>query len=57
VAQTTYYGHDQLFGLRLPDGTELTARDRPQTQLRAGMCVQVTVRAPLVAFAEEMRSE
>ena len=55
VAQTTYYGHDQLFDLRLPDGTRLIVRDRPQTQLRAGERVQVSVRGPLVAFAEEMR--
>jgi iron(III) transport system ATP-binding protein len=50
-----YYGHHQRVGLRLSDGTELTARTDAQIVYRRGQQVRVSVYAPLLAFEQSAR--
>jgi iron(III) transport system ATP-binding protein len=50
VEQVTYFGHDQLLTLRLPDGTVVRSRQGPDLLLRAGDRVRADVVGPVVAF-------
>jgi len=50
VTAVTYFGHDQLVHLELPDGTAVRSRQGPDLHVRAGDRVRVTIEAPLVAF-------
>ncbi len=50
VHARTYFGRDQLVGVRLPDGTRVRARRGPELDLRRGDRVDVTVEGPAVTF-------
>jgi iron(III) transport system ATP-binding protein len=50
VTSREYFGHDQLIGLRLPDGTSLRARLGPWPVLDPGDTVSISVGEAL-AFA------
>jgi len=52
IIERNYFGADVRFDIRLSDGTILTARLYSWYDLPIGTHVQVTVRGPLVAFAE-----
>jgi iron(III) transport system ATP-binding protein len=50
VRTITYFGRDQLIGVRLPDGTEVRARRGPELDLLRGSRVEVTIDGPAVTF-------
>ncbi len=50
VHTLTYFGRDQLVGVRLPDGTDLRARCGPESDLHQGERVVVTIDGPVVTF-------
>ena len=50
VVARTFFGRDQLVGVRLPDGTQVRARRGPEVDLRRGDRVDVTVEGPAVTF-------
>jgi iron(III) transport system ATP-binding protein len=53
VEAVTFYGHDQLVQVRLPDGTRLRSRLGPELHLRAGDRVDVEVTGPVTVFTTE----
>jgi iron(III) transport system ATP-binding protein len=50
VHRLTYFGRDQLVGVRLADGTEVHARRGPELDLQRGDRVEVSVDGPAVTF-------
>jgi iron(III) transport system ATP-binding protein len=50
VDSVTYFGHDQLIRLTLPDGTVVRSRQGPELHLRPGDRVEPTVVGPVVAL-------
>lgn len=50
VRTLTYFGRDQLVGVRLPDGTEVRARRGSDLDLHRGDHVEVIVDGPAVTF-------
>jgi len=50
VRTLTYFGRDQLVGVRLDDGTEVRARRGPDLDLHRGDRVEVQVEGPAVTF-------
>ena len=50
VRTITYFGRDQLIGVRLPDGTEVRARRGPELDVLRGSRVEVTIDGPAVTF-------
>lgn len=50
IQQISFFGHDQLVQVSLPDGLRLQARTRPRLDLAPGTQVQVTIDGPVVAY-------
>jgi iron(III) transport system ATP-binding protein len=50
VVDVTFYGHDQLIHLRLPDGTAVRSRLGPEPRLRPGDRVRFGVSGPVVVL-------
>jgi iron(III) transport system ATP-binding protein len=50
VRAVTFFGHDQLIHLSLPDGTELRSRQGPDVRVRAGDDVDIEVVGPVIVF-------
>lgn len=50
VVASTFFGHDALIRLRLPDGTMALARSRAAITAQSGDCVHVVCEGPVTAF-------
>lgn len=50
IQQISFFGHDQLVQVSLPDGLRLQARTRPRLDLALGTQVHVTIDGPVVAY-------
>ena len=48
---TLFFGHDQLVTVQLPTGRQVTVRSGPQSGFIPDQPLQVSVRAPVIAFA------
>jgi iron(III) transport system ATP-binding protein len=54
VRTLTYFGRDQLVGVRLPDGTDVRARRGPDLDLRRGDRVEISIDGPAVTFPADL---
>ena len=55
VRHRLFFGHDQLITVQLPTGTHLTARLGPLDGFLPDQPLQVTVRAPVVAYPRQRK--
>jgi iron(III) transport system ATP-binding protein len=51
VERVSFFGHDQMVQVSLPDGVRLQARTQPHLNLIPGSQVQVAVNGPVVAYS------
>jgi iron(III) transport system ATP-binding protein len=54
VVAISYFGHDQLVQVQLPDGRVLRARRGPHLDLDRGDRVALSVEGPVVAFSDDL---
>jgi iron(III) transport system ATP-binding protein len=52
IDKITFYGHDQLVRVRMPDGTCVDARTKPMPGIATGQPVSVRVRNAVMGYAE-----
>jgi iron(III) transport system ATP-binding protein len=50
VVELEYYGHDRMYGVRLPSGTRLKSRIVGDSPIRVGDHIRVQVRGPVSIF-------
>lgn len=56
IERVVFFGYDQLVDLRLPDGTKLLARMRPQSSIAPERRVRVHVQGSVMAYAPPLNA-